>query len=267
LAIDALVEGDATISMLLWGRAHLTEAELAVVTSGGGDSSIDRAPPVVRDEVLFPYNDGALFVLQLVQHGGFEAVNAAFHKPPASTEQILHPEKYLAQDAPVEIALPDLAATLGQGWRQLRSDVLGELDYRILLEQYVDPLAAARGSYGWGGDRFSLLQSDNGAIALALSSVWDTETDAQEFFSIYADTVRQRYGRRAVPTEEGPTRLSWSTPNGPLRLRQAGKQVWLVMADGEREASILMGALTGEAPTLVPTPGRAPAQVPVQLPR
>src|SRR5205814_2053342 len=123
-----------------------------------------------------------------------DAVNAAFSSPPRSTEQIIHPEKYLAREQPIEVALPDLAAALGPGWTQLRSDVLGELDLRILLEQFIDPAVAAKGAEGWGGDRFSLLESTNGQLALLISTVWDSDDEAGEFFNDFVETVGRRYG-------------------------------------------------------------------------
>ena len=55
---------------------------------------LERMPPILRESLLFPYTGGPSFVQRLQAQGGWDAVNAAFAKPPASTEQILHPEKY-----------------------------------------------------------------------------------------------------------------------------------------------------------------------------
>ena len=73
------------------------------LSAGGEESSIDRAPLVIRDEVIFPYREGALFAISLWRSGGFDNVNRAFANPPRSTEQIIHPEKYVAADQPAQV--------------------------------------------------------------------------------------------------------------------------------------------------------------------
>jgi hypothetical protein len=115
-AIQALVEGDATLVMLLYARNELSpedRREYARSQAGGDTSALDQAPLVLRTELLFPYTDGLRFVQTLYRQGGFAAVDAAFRSPPQSTEQVLHPEKYTAQEAPISVPLPDLPAALG----------------------------------------------------------------------------------------------------------------------------------------------------------
>jgi hypothetical protein len=265
LALTALIEGDATLTMALYARRHLSAEELARLQSGGGESSIDRAPLVVRDEVLFPYTEGFLFVLRLWAEGGFEAVNAAFQRPPSSSEQIIHPEKYLASEEPIEVSLPDLPAVLGSGWTQLRTDVLGELDMRILLEQFSDPGAAARGAEGWAGDRFAFLENAAGQNALVLSTVWDDADEAGEFFNHFVGTVGRRYGARARRLDDAPSRILWSTPNGSQLLQKWGPRVVIIMAPDMQTTGALLAAIAPGAPAPAPSPGPVPA--PVQLPR
>lgn len=280
LAVTALVEGDATLAMIRYAREYLTPDEVLQIQLSSAGSSIDRAPLVVRDEVTFPYNEGALFAVQLWQQGGNEALNQAFRKLPTSTEQIIHPEKYLAGEQPIEVTLPDLVGALGPGWQQLRTDVLGELDLRILLEQFSEPGAAANGAQGWGGDRFAILENAAGDDAVVVSTVWDDEQEAIEFYGAYAETVVRRYGGRARRTADGPTRLVWSTPNGALLLQRWGARVAIVMAPEGRPFEALVAAMqpAGQpAPAAQPTPTPparpAPAQqpspqpAPVQVPR
>ena len=260
LAISALVEGDATLTMIQYAREFLTPEDLLAIQLQSTESTLDRAPLVVRDELSFPYNEGALFAIQLWQEGGYGALNQAFADPPVSTEQILHPEKYLVREQPVEVQLPDLAAGLGPGWTQLRSDVLGELDLRILLQQFTDPALAERGADGWGGDRFALLESGTGETALMVNTVWDDEGQAGEFFNAYVEAVRHRYGGRAQKTVDAASRLLWTTPNGSLLLQKAGPEVTLAMAPNDAILNRLMAALAEGTP--------APASpAPVQVPR
>jgi hypothetical protein len=208
-------------------------------------------------------------VASLGRDGGYEAVNRAFGDPPHSTEQIIHPEKYLTHEEPVDVSLPDLAAALGPGWTLLRSDVLGELDVRILLEQFGDPVTAAKGSEGWGGDRYAFLENAAGQDALLISTAWDSEGDAGEFFDLYADTVRRRYGARASRTADSPARIAWATPNGALLLQRWGPRVGVAIASDDRTANSLIAAIS-PAPPAQPTPSptpTGPVPAPVQVPR
>jgi hypothetical protein len=261
LALEALIEGDATLTMVLYARLFLSPADLAQLQAASSSSSLERAPQVVRDEISFPYNEGALFVLRLWSDGGFDNVNNAFHDPPRSTEQVLHPDKYLVREAPIDVSLPDLAAVLGSSWAQLRSDVLGELDLRIVLQQFIGREVAVSGAQGWGGDRFALLENTAGQNALVISTVWDNEAEAGEFFNQYVDTVARRYGRRATRSEDVPSKLVWSTPNGSLVLQKWGARVAIIMAPDNRVATSLVAAIAPAGAQ----PGAPPA--PAQLPR
>lgn len=262
LAVEALSEGDATLAMGIWARTYLSPNELIELqVSSQGSDAYERAPLVVRDEVTFPYNEGALFAYALWQRGGFEAVNAALRDPPRSSEQIMHPDKYLAREQPIEVRLPDLAGALGPGWSLLRTDVLGELDFRILLQEFVGQEVADSGAAGWGGDRFALLESATGDLVLVMDSVWDSDADAAEFAADYVELVRSRYGRRAVPIEELPTRRAWTTPNGLLRLERTGARVTVITAPSAGTLATLAAALGGAAPAPA-GPRVPPAQVP-----
>jgi hypothetical protein len=249
LAVTSLIEGDAVLTQLLYARTYLTPQELFQLRSSGGTSSIDRAPSVVRDEVIFPYDEGVRFVARLWRQGGFQAVNDAFGDPPRSTAQIIHPEKYLAHQQPTEVALPDLAAALGPGWTQLRSDVLGELDVRILLEQFLDRAVADKGAEGWGGDRYALLENATGLDAVVISTIWDSDGEAGEFYNDYADTVGRRYGARARRVEDVPSRLVWATPNGSLLLQKWGPRLAIIMAPDAATMNLLVAAVGATAPS------------------
>ena len=48
----------------------------------------------------------------------------------------MHPEKYLAHDMPVKLALNDLSATLGKDWKRADEDVNGEFGYLVVLSEY-----------------------------------------------------------------------------------------------------------------------------------
>ena len=107
-------------------------------------------------------------------------MDAAYSNPPASTEQIIHPEKY-GVDYPAEVALSLSEDVLGDGWSVLERGVMGELFFRSMLEGEVGSAASAdEAAAGWGGDAYALLESPNMGDALASASVWDSLEDAAD---------------------------------------------------------------------------------------
>jgi hypothetical protein len=194
LARLALVEGDAYVANTRWMLQHLSAAELRELIELSSDpetlAALERIPPIVQSSILFAATQGTQWVLQIQSRGGWEAVDAVWARPPESTEQILHPEKYDANEPPIEVELPDdLARRLGSGWSVLLEDTIGEHQLGIWLSG-VDapsgiaatlPAAAAEAAAGWGGDRIVLLGGPNDTTAIVLVTEWDGTPDAGEF--------------------------------------------------------------------------------------
>ena len=195
LARQALVEGDATVTMTAWAVAHLTPDQLQQVASSAGapqsQAELAALPPILQSLLMFPYVDGATFVGQLLQQpGGWTAVDAAYRRPPNSTAQILHPELYLLHWQPVTLKLPDVAAELGAGWRMSDVDTLGELMMRVWLAQAVDSATATDAATGWAGDRIGGYQGPDGAWGVAWSTAWQNAADARRFESAADQMIR-----------------------------------------------------------------------------
>src|SRR5262249_58195817 len=137
----------------------------------------------------------------LQERGGWDAVRAAWSTPPASTEQVLHPDKFFAHEAPriVRIAYaPPRGRVLAEG-------VLGELLTRTLLagasedppgftKDEAGPAAVDeevdRAAAGWGGDLYRAWDV-GGKTLLVWRSEWDRPEDAREFL----DALRKRFER------------------------------------------------------------------------
>ena len=159
----------------------------AMLESGNVDTSeLDSTPYVLRQSLAFPYVEGLAFVTTLLSSSGWDAVNAAYGDPPSSTEQVLHPEKYVAGEAPKPVDLPDVATGLGEGWEDVYSDVMGEFFLKTYLETRTSHGTAAYAAAGWGGDGFTLLRGPDDEYTLVSLLVWDTRQDAREFFDAMA---------------------------------------------------------------------------------
>lgn len=239
LANQALIEGDATLMQRLWAQQRLSSDELNQLNQGGADSKLFSAPLFLREQLLFPYGDGFNFVRQMFQAGGgYPGVDEVFRSPPESTEQILHPDKYRAHEKPIDVSLPEF----GSDWRTIKSNVLGELDLRLILEQLTDRGRAVRSASGWGGDRFALLERD-GHQAFVLKSMWDSPTDARNFFDAFSLGMRNRF-QNAQQDEATASRQALSTADWATDVRRIGaQQVVCVIAADRTSADALIAAL------------------------
>ncbi len=197
LALRALIEGDASLGTTLYMFEYMSAEERAASEPPASAALIQAfrsAPHVIQREYTFPYQDGTVFVSTLYQRGGWPAVNEAFARVPQSTEQVLHPDKYLATEPPLEVTLPDLLPTLGEGWELLVEDTLGEMVIRAYLQTGFYATNPIRAAAGWGGDRVSLYTGPGDETVLLLSALWDAEQDAQEFFDAFVQLTTARTG-------------------------------------------------------------------------
>jgi hypothetical protein len=181
-----LVEGDATLLMTRWLSRHLTAAEIRelLVVDPEAQAQLAKMPAILRDTLLFPYQQGLIFATGIWAKGGWEAVDRAYGRLPDSTEQVLHPGKYEAGEKPVEVSLDaaTLAKAMGAGWKETPADTLGEFQLTVWLrENGLRALVAEAAAAGWGGDRLAYLRGPEGAYALVMRTAWDTAADAAEF--------------------------------------------------------------------------------------
>ncbi|MGH7605774.1 MAG: hypothetical protein ACREME_00415, partial [Gemmatimonadales bacterium] len=128
-----------------------------------------RAPLWLREGLIFPYLGGAEFVVWFRRTYPDRRI---LETMPASTEQILHPERYAARDEPTDIVVTPSPADSVR-WE----DGLGEFETRLLLQQHLgDEAEAARLATGWDGDRYQVLGD-----ALVWHTVWDDARAADRF--------------------------------------------------------------------------------------
>jgi len=254
LAIQALVEGDATLLQRQWVQQMLSPQAISELDKSSTDTKLNAEPLYMREQLLFPYTDGFDFVQQAYQnHGGYPGVDAVFLNPPDSTQQILHPDKYWSHVEPIDVKLPDLSPALGGGWRMINTNVLGELDIRLILEQLTDSTRAVQGSSGWAGDHWELLDQ-NGRQALVLATVWDSESSAQAFFDAFGLALSNRFGGAQVD-DSSPTHQALTASTAATDMRLSGRNVEVVISFDRASCNALVAALgTPIIQTVQPTP-------------
>ncbi|HXK19392.1 MAG TPA: hypothetical protein VNG33_16390 [Polyangiaceae bacterium] len=163
-AVHALAEGDATSAMIDGmlkprGATALEVPEGLMRAQSVLGSAALSAPPVLVRSLLAPYVDGLLFTNYLRSRGGFAAVDEAWRSPPTSTEQLLHPEKFLAHEPPLVVPLPPPPASAPELSERFH-DVMGEQTLRLLFEEWLPARTAAAAAADWGGDRLSVFADD-----------------------------------------------------------------------------------------------------------
>jgi hypothetical protein len=211
-AARSLIEGDAELLRAQYERVYAGSYEddrlldvsglnlWPAAWSPDGIVSSVQSPPV-DDVFLFPYIYSTIFVRDLYDRGGWEAVNAAYANPPVSTEHILHPERYRAGDTPIPVSIVSLADTLGNDWQLVFEDPIGEFMLRVYLQDQLGTEEATRAVEGWGGDLGVVYyRKDTYGLVMVLRSLWDTFAEAEEFLDAYLNYAARRYGHPASET-------------------------------------------------------------------
>jgi hypothetical protein len=215
LARASVYEGDSTLLMTQWAAGNMSQSDLLAVVAAGSDPAVqavmDRTPAILRDTLTFPYTSGFGFVTAAQTKDGWPGVDALYAKMPASTEQILHADKYAAGEAPIAVTLPsDLASRLGTGWSVPLQDTFGEYQLSIWLRESGVPAAeVSPAAAGWGGDRLAVMEGPDGAWAVVLDTTWDSEKDATEFADAAHTAVEASPYKAEIstPTAKGVTIL------------------------------------------------------------
>ncbi len=261
----AVVEGDAVLAGLELADPQEgflgTHALGALATRLRGASSAGASSTGGWFEALgeLTHVDGLLFVARVRARRPWSAVDALWSDPPASTEQILHPEKYEVCEAPIPVDAATLPALSGFG-RPTASDALGEWAVRTWLAATLPAEIAARAAAGWGGDRAGIyapqapapVPGDGGAAAvaplapLAWLTVWDDPAEADDFARAATQRLAQLAGAEAPDDEDG--RTIFRTPGGAFALARREDAVALLLAAPDPAAPALDAMLDAVRP-------------------
>ncbi|MBN1815108.1 MAG: hypothetical protein JXA14_24965 [Anaerolineae bacterium] len=238
LAVAALEGGDEMLLMALYRYgdlmaadwAHLEALVLAEMPSYGEELDGSQAWARLRS---FPYREGRRFAATLFEMEGWNTVNRAYVDLPRSTEQVLHPERYLAEepDTPTDVFVPDLSGVLGEGWALGVRDTLGEFVAGVYLEQTLTEQMAWQAADGWDGDTFVVWEHEDGGRVRVWRTIWDSTVEAAEFERALVTLVPQRYlPTRPVGPPRGLPGSWWETDSGVVCVYRVARYV--VFADG-----------------------------------
>lgn len=184
------------------------------------------APAYLKEALLFPYTYGLNFIQAYRRQHPWKDVANVYSDLPKSTEQIIHPEKYMTdrdEPTPLKAAERDHFA---KEWKKTYDNVLGEFTIYLLIRQFTEESLAQRASAGWDGDLMELFESP-GRIGFVLRSVWDSEQDATEFFEAYRQLVLKKYPDAEL-IESSETKFVWKAGESTISLQLQGRNVEVV---------------------------------------
>lgn len=196
MARQALVEGEASAVMSdytnkMLGKESLINTEnindliignlfsLNLIASQKNDVSS------ILQFMIFSYTSGLHFVHEMIKGKSYDVLNKIYQEPPSSTEEILHPEKYLVKNENFKIDLEILIKKFKlEKENILTNDTLGEFFLNVFLEKNkVSAMYKTKASSGWAGDKVILLNNND----LYWFILWDSEKERQEFLTITKD--------------------------------------------------------------------------------
>ena len=191
LAYSALVEGDATLTIL--DSQHRRTAQ----PSSEASQDLPQVPTALKAILFFPYTYGLKFARELLEHGGYKRINQALRDPPQSSREILHPAEYLSNTQVRQIPRLEELDGVSDGYSPEYSDTLGEFSIKALLDTDASgSITSAQGAAGWVGDRIGVFPVQNKERLISWLTRWESAADAQEFFKAYKKLLEARYGKK-----------------------------------------------------------------------
>ena len=201
-----------------------------------GFPAFASAPAYLRVQMVFPYLEGVDFARDLVAQGGWEKANAAFVNPPHTTQEIFEPKFYLEPRplAKLDLPRPPPLANLPK-LQVLTENVMGQLGYYGLLEQFISEDEAKKVTPGWVADRYSIYgrtsggtasspEADRDSYILVARVRWTSPENALVFFRDYQTILRRKYAGGTPDPHSSADVFLGSAPQGRFILLQKNNE-------------------------------------------
>ena len=241
LARESVLEGSAMVAMveyLLQGSGRslqdLPDIDPAMLIGDMAETPLlKKAPPFLKDALIFPYLDGLTFSATILKPSGWQALTGIFTKPPVSTQQILHPALYTSSKVPAPVSLPSLEKALGADWAKLEENVMGEFGWKEVLKQFLDEPRGKTLSAAWDGDRYAVYeQKPSKRLLLITRERLASVALAERFFGQYSEALEKKHEKRSNLFRK-PDFFSFDTPEGGVFLRCFEKEC-VTLEGGDR---------------------------------
>ena len=206
LALESLLEGEATVVMVKVAMADLPSADEAAeellepLLSAG---ALERSgvpkdiPDYFVEQLFFPYTGGTAYVRRALKKEGWPGVDRLWRNPPSSSSEILHEGLSFT---PAEDLLPPKGERLAPpGYHPLYSDTLGEWTVRFLLRRSLEEEDADAAASGWRGDRITFF-----AAGRKIAYLWRVRFESAAAAGRFEDAWRK--ARQKNPKSESVAR-------------------------------------------------------------
>lgn len=205
-------------------------AELTGVAADDAVAAAESVPSFMMESLMGVYLKGLGFVFDIQEQGWGEVEKLYTEYPPQSTEQILHPEKWRAREAPSAITFPALEKVRAlKDWEQLATDAIGEFQWRVIFKAQDRAADAEAAAAGWDGDRYVIFKrKDSDATLMLLSTSWDSAAQAEEFTTAYKRLLANKYAGAPEPT----------------RVVQKKENVYIAEGGNEKDIDALLKVVT-----------------------
>jgi hypothetical protein len=227
LAREAVLEGSAMAAMIDYllnesGRSlkDLPDIDPSVLVGDmGATPALKKAPPFLKDALVFPYFAGLTFSADLLKSNGWKDLPIVFSKPPISTQQIMHPALYHSGKAPSTVNLPDVGKLLGPDWTRLEENIMGEFGWKEVLKQFLGENRAKALSAAWDGDRYVVYEHKRTKRLVLVSLLrLNNAAEAVRFFGQYSEALEKKYDERSKLFRR-PNFFSFDSIEGGVYLR------------------------------------------------
>lgn len=241
LARESVLEGSAMAAMLEYvlkdkglKLRDLPDIDPSLFIGDLGQTpQLKKAPPFIKDSLTFPYFSGLTFSMNILKTDNWRGFSSVFDRPPANTQQILHPEIYRSNrvPAPLKLGLPE--HFLDASWIRLEENSLGEFGWLEVLKQFLDEDRSKKLSVAWDGDIYATFEQKESKRTLLATHIRlsDAETAAR-FFGQYSEVLELKHDKRANLLRQ-PNFFSFNTLEGGVFIRCQGREC-ITLEGGDR---------------------------------
>lgn len=236
IALSAVADGDALMAVWLFAGAAPGSRQAEKIERYVETAVLplwQREDPLLNDLSGLAFSLGKDFAVERFESGGTEALDQAIIRPPRSTEQLLHPERYAAGDEPVPILPHEI--DLGRRWILTQTETLGEALMGLAMVEWSNGELSPDVVEGWGGDRLQVWQHEDGSTVAMWQAVWDTTPDAYRYYHALqglmpSPLVRGFASERTMP-DSLPSGRWWVGTRGAVFLHRHGDRTWLLWGE------------------------------------
>ncbi len=211
---QSLTKDSAVLQAMLPMMGKMTASQYPV---------FEKSPLYMKESLLFPYSAGLLFQQTVIDKLGRDGIAAVLRDPPKNTQQVLHPEKYLAHEAVASVDLPEFEGRTKL--KKLTDGDVGEFDFRVLFEQYASKKEAEEAAPAWRAGRFELLEEkDTKHPVLHWAVLWASPESAHTAFVLYLKAMEKKSQNLNWTGQSGDS-AEGSNQHGLFRIKTEGARL------------------------------------------